>query len=555
MAIVLRGALLGAGYTFLKARRSAAASAAATAAAQAAADKQDDSLSNINAGVKDAILAQYASLTERMAYYNGSLSMQIDPSNEYVARAIIFLNVPSSWSSDVLKTAYAAYANEMWSGEAVAQLAEQMGTTTAYLRELASLKTVNAETDSSGAATIVVEQSEEDSGSDNMLLALRAIGTTEENAAALREALLSDLSALTEPIAASVGTHSFDVVSRSAYVAVDYSLLDKQTPIANSISSQRQTITTNEKNLKASSSSSSSVVATPKVTVSKKALAKRGILGGAAAFLLYGFVLCLRYLLGGKLEVRPQLVARYSMPELGSYGDGRRAYYRHDGPFDRWLRKLMGMSAPAPEATVEGMVAANVRLYAGDAQRVLVSSSVESDRAAALAARLGELVPGRAFVCASDLELLWAGAQGPNGASIVEGLNHSNQGCRPCYCEQITAHDIGVSVLYARERPKQLKDAAMQTADCKAKLPKPSVNHGKRDGGCPRLAAEEQTTSTWPTINLTAHIRHKVLQSSPVPEESLILSSANCQQLDSVVSQQLWPLPETMCTLNHLLRH
>ena len=401
IVIVLCGVLLGAGHILYKARKSAASAAAS---AQAAAnDEQSGEISAVNDAQNGAIVAQYENLAERLAYYDGSLYMKIDPNNEYVACSTIVISVASSWNSDTLKAAYAAYDSEMWSGEAVKRVAEEMGTTQAYLRELASFKTVETETDSSGATSIVVEQTEENSGSNSMVLTLKAIGASEEDAVALRDALLEDMQALKASISDTVGAHDFVVVSSTTYSAVDYSLLDKQASVANSISANRQTIATNEKNIKTALASSSTVTGTSTTRVSKKALVKRGILGGAAAFLAYGFILCLRYLLGGAPEVKSQVASRYGLPDLGSYADGCQKYHRHSFVFDRWLRKLMGMAEPMDESSVEAMVAANVKLYAGDAKSIMVSSSVGSERAGVLTDRLAALVPDRTFVCANGL--------------------------------------------------------------------------------------------------------------------------------------------------------
>lgn len=395
IVVVLVGAILGGGYYGLKSR---------PASTPAAVEEAEEELST-DEGVLYALDSQRENLAQLSGYLESSLLMRIDPNNEYVSRATLLISAPSQTSSQMLDALVSHYVTGLTTTPALDDLADEMGTTSAFLRELIStergdIEQINNFTGGeSSASTTVIQQQDDTLGARAATLTVTVIGSTEEEASSIRDALLSELDGVHDDAMASIAAHNLSVASQQDFTTVDYALLQRQVERANAVSSAQTTLTNNEKN----APSEETVAAAASTGISKRALLKGALLSGVAAFLLYGFVLCLRYVLDGSPVMRGQVEARYALPEVGSYAYGAEAFYRGTTGFDRWLRRLSGLEdAPEPAAVAE-MVAANVRLYAEGAQTVLVSSSVASERAAELVEALSVRLDDRTVALANDL--------------------------------------------------------------------------------------------------------------------------------------------------------
>lgn len=404
LVVVLCGALLGAGYTVLKSRN--AASEASSQAEAEAAQSATDSVS-VSEAVSEILQRQGEAVEELLGYYQNSPRMSIDPTEEHVASAIVFISDVSDPSA--LEALVASYQNAAKAGESLGELAQQMGTDPAYLGELVSLMSVDALTTFTSITTTstyttpaTTAQGTEAVSDHSAALRLDAKGATAEEAAAVRDAVLADLEAAHESFSSSVTPHAFTVVSTTEYVTVDTMLMWEQSDILTRVSSVVTAMANNQNNASRASASVGSS-ASSQAGISLKSLVKWAVLGGGAAFLLYGFVLCLRYLLAGVPETPAQLGARYGLPLVGSYAAGAQGLVRGRTKFDAWLQRKMGLAGAKDSGTVDGMVAANLGLYAPEAGTVLVAGSAGADCAKGVAERVGSLLEGRELVFAGDI--------------------------------------------------------------------------------------------------------------------------------------------------------
>ena len=94
--------------------------------------------------------------------------------------------------------------------------------------------------------------------------------------------------------------------------------------------------------------------------------------------------------MGDKVYSSRELKERYKVKILGKLSAGKKV-----GSIDAWLNRLEGRACNVDEATEYRLIAANVKNYAGDMKKILVTGSADADvlahAAEALKSELGEI--------------------------------------------------------------------------------------------------------------------------------------------------------------------
>jgi hypothetical protein len=396
IVMVLLGAVLGGAFYGLRARSSQSSEDVAELQAAEAADN----------AVQLALDTQEANVGKLASYLEDSLLMQIDPTSENVARADISILTTAERPSEALGALAVSYKRALLSNDTLDAVADQLGTTSAYLRELITIDRAEAVINdvaygsyASGSA-VVLSQDEESEYARSTVLSIAVIGPDEETVVLVRDALVNAAYAHSDA-AAAVAPHQLSMLSQTTLTVADPSLLFQQVDRANAVTEAQSKFNSNSQSL--STGASAATPATSSGASLPKSALKGALLGGVMAFLLYGLVLCLRYVFTPQPVMRGQVEARYILPLLGSYAFASAAYYKGQTKFDAWLRGLSGLEEPPTDEEVTEMVAANVRLYAGDVKTLLVSSSMASKRAAQLADGLSAKLDGVKIVRADDL--------------------------------------------------------------------------------------------------------------------------------------------------------
>ena len=101
-----------------------------------------------------------------------------------------------------------------------------------------------------------------------------------------------------------------------------------------------------------------------------KSAIKFGALGLVASFLFYALILIIKYILSSIALTKSQLVNRFTLFDLGSNKDGEPVLYKHNGKFDKWLRRVGRMSDGTQNAADAAV--SNLAVYGSDIKSILV---------------------------------------------------------------------------------------------------------------------------------------------------------------------------------------
>ena len=218
------------------------------------------------------------------------------------------------------------------------------------------------------------------------LLTIDVNHTSEEKAKEVLDAFLVYIEEMKTQITASIGEHTVSTVSESVSSMVNLDLADLQ-------KKQVQKLTDLNDSLQEKQTELDELVEPKKEDSSKRAAAKDavkfGVIGGFGGAFLVAFIVCIAFVMGDKVYSASELKDRYKVKILGRLSDGKKV-----GAIDAWLNRLEGRACNGNPETEYGLIAANVKNYAGDRKKLLITGSAAADvleRAAeALKAELGE---------------------------------------------------------------------------------------------------------------------------------------------------------------------
>lgn len=364
--------------------------------------------------VVTAINRKYAKLSYDL---DNSLLMQIDPNAVAVATATAVILPGDPDDLTAIGNLLLAYRSALINGAYLDELAVSLSTSGEYLRELISVSIGGETSDISLDSRLILERvrrynsitspfpadpTTEVSPERSSVLELRVIAAESDLAETLMDAVLAELDALQPQLSRRVAEHTVTTLNRARSVQSDRALMDAQLerhlsysdfPALRSMYAERLY----RIDIPAVSSGSAQSAAL-------KDGIKWGVIGAVALFVVYGLLLCLRYLFSERPLTEIRFQQHYRLLPLAAFRSAPNAVYRRRGPFDRWLRRTDRMLMEECESgTVYDLAAGNLRLYGGELRTVLISGAAAAADKQALAAALSERLSSTKFVVVSDL--------------------------------------------------------------------------------------------------------------------------------------------------------
>ena len=348
-------------------------------------------------------------------YVDHALLMQIDPEAVATATATIVILPTESDDLTAVGNLLSVYRSALLNGSYLDKMAESLSTKSEYLRELISVS-INGEikaTDNDNIRDRIRRWNEyqfpftDDYTRGRLtvpssVLELRAIAAEPDLAEQLMDAMLSEMTALQSQFRLSVAPHTLSTLNRSVAVVSDSALMDTQ--LEQRLRLYDLPSFRNAYAIMLSSLGVPTVSGGSAQSAALKGGVKWGVIGAVALFVVYGLLLCLRYLFSERPLTEIRFQQHYRLLPLAAFRSAPRAVYRRRGLFDRWLRRTDRMLAEESEnSTVYDLAAGNLRLYGGELHTVLISGAASAADKQALAAALDERLSGTKFVPVSNL--------------------------------------------------------------------------------------------------------------------------------------------------------
>lgn len=317
-------------------------------------------------------------IANQQDYLDNSIWINMSPYDVYEARADFYVSTGymimpgmTYQNRDYTDTILQAYQSMLTSSAVMEDVAKKVGTEPRYLQEL---------------VTVTIGTIGTNGNQFSRLLTIDVNHTSEEKAKEVLDAFLVYIEEMKTQITASIGEHTVSTVSESVSSMVNLDLADLQ-------KKQVQKLTDLNDSLQEKQTELDELVEPKKEDSSKRAAAKDavkfGVIGGFGGAFLVAFIVCIAFVMGDKVYSARELKDRYKVKILGRLSDGKKV-----GAIDAWLNRLEGRACNGNPETGYGLIAANVKNYAGDRKKLLIAGSAAADvleRAAeALKAELGE---------------------------------------------------------------------------------------------------------------------------------------------------------------------
>ena len=273
---------------------------------------------------------------------------------------------------DYTDTILQAYQSMLTSSSVMEDVAKQVGTESRYLKEL---------------VTVTIGTIGTNGTQFSRLLTIDVYHTSKEEAKKVLDAFIAHVNEMQAQITASIGEHTVSTVNESVSTLVNLDLADLQ-------KTQSQKITDLNDSLQEKQTELDELEEPKREDSSKKAAVKSaikfGLVGGFGGAFLVAFIVCVAFLMGDKVYSSRELKERYKVKILGKLSAGKKV-----GAIDAWLNRLEGRACNVDEAVEYKLIAANVKNYAGDMKKILVTGSADAGGLAhaveALKSELGEI--------------------------------------------------------------------------------------------------------------------------------------------------------------------
>ena len=353
-----------------------------------------DSINNMN----DIIYTTRRDLMALTDYYNDSILMNVVPQYVPTAEADLMITVPEGAPANAVNVLIASYVDYLKNGNYLDDYAEELGMDVKYLKEAVTISDITfgniddgrgSEASSSGSVTNVTTSVDVgfsvSTDSDNSrvgIIVIRTVGTSAESALNLLETILNEVETYREATGETVCVHETTVVNYFFNMIKDDRIQNLQTETSGQLVDLQENLEIYVKSLKNLQKQHGGLIVNtmhklPNVPLeTAKTTIKFGSIGLFAAFLFYALILIVRYIVSSIALTKSQLVNRFTLFDLGSVRDGEEKLYKHNGKFDKWLRKQGRLGDGKVDAA--SAAAANLAVYGPDMKSILVIGKGET---------------------------------------------------------------------------------------------------------------------------------------------------------------------------------
>ena len=367
---VILAVVLGGGKAFLSFR--ASRDVEAQAEAKDAYERELDSYTTAKESGEREIENISDDIEAQQTYMDESVLMNMSPYDVCEASADLFIKTDylimpgmAYQNADYTDSILQAYQSSVTSAALQENVADTVSLKPQYLRELISVKrgsfTAGA-TDGTAGYTRYTN-----------LLTIKVRYSDKEKAQEILNAVLTDVTALQEQIAATIGPHTVSIVNQVVGSTVDTDLAKQQKDARDQIADLQKSLSDKEdalKELKEPSAPSLGMGAVIKTGV------KYAVLGGVLGVFVVAFCISAAFVMSDKVYAAKDIRRRYGLDLLGTVS----ASDKKLGAVDAWLARLEGRRASGNVEKNGALLAANVENYAGGHKKLLVTGLVSEER-------------------------------------------------------------------------------------------------------------------------------------------------------------------------------
>ena len=344
-----------------------------------------DSINNMN----DIIYTTRRDLMALTDYYNDSILMNVVPQYVPTAEADIMITVPDGAPANSVNVLIAAYVDYLKNGNYLDEYAEELGMDVKYLKEAVTVSDITfgniddgATSTGSGSGMNVSTDVDVNfavstaDGSRVGIIVIKTVGTSAESALNLLQTIIDEVESYREATGETICEHETTVVNYFFNMIKGDRIQVLQTETSEQLVDLQENLEIYVKSLKNLQKQHGNLTVNTmhKLPNVPLAAAKEGIKFGSiglfAAFLFYALILIIKYIVSSIALTKSQLVNRFTLFDLGSTKDGEDKLYKHNGKFDKWLRKR-GRMCDANDKAAEA-VAANLSVYGSELKSLLV---------------------------------------------------------------------------------------------------------------------------------------------------------------------------------------
>lgn len=300
-------------------------------------------------------------ISKKEAYLRDAEIMKINPNKEYLSKTVIAITAPDTAKSGTLSSIMDAYKSNLLSQKCKDKINSETGIDSRYINDLIDISAstdYKTDTDQTGIIGTLI---------------ITAIGKNESDVKSMTSSVLNNLEDVNRETTEIFGEYSTRVMDTNYGTSVDEIIAKKKDDINKQIIADRTSLSQSE-------ATRATLTVSPRPTINTSVLAKglikKGAATGTVIFLLYGFLLCILYVMGNGAITKAQFKTRYKLFEMGAFADACDKIYRRNGAFDKWLRKRMSISEKSDDrSTVCDMIATNLNIYASDMKNIIITGS------------------------------------------------------------------------------------------------------------------------------------------------------------------------------------
>ena len=346
-----------------------------------------DSINNLN----DIISQSRRDLMSMTDYYNDSILMRVDPQSVPTAEADIMITVPEGAPANSASVIATSYVDYLKNGNYLDEYAQEIGVDPKYLKEAVTVSDITfgntegatsvATSSGSGLDTNVSTDVNfavsTDVNSDRVaLIIIKVVGVSAQDALDLLERVVQEVEVYREATSETMFVNETTTVNYFFNMLHDDHIQNLQTQTSEVLVDLQENLEMYIKSLKNLQKQHGDIIVNtmhemPNVPVeAAKSAIKFGALGLVASFLFYALILIIKYILSSIALTKSQLVNRFTLFDLGSNKDGEPVLYKHNGKFDKWLRRVGRMSDGTQNAADAAV--SNLAVYGSDIKSILV---------------------------------------------------------------------------------------------------------------------------------------------------------------------------------------
>ncbi len=358
-------------------------------------------------GISNSLGQLKSSIDNNLLYTEKSDFMKIDPTRESRSEVTMIINT-SSTNSSRIQALKSAYTSQLKNGEYLKDACKNLDLNSKYVSDLISIasnesgKLDFSSNDNQGANTSAHFDLSDDS---SLSLTIRVIGSDKKTTEGLLDAITKEANNLNKTLSEEVFSHDLNFVAKNTTTIYDKETSETQVAKLQKLLERKATYKDYTTKFQEEVNSENATLVNPTPQIAKKASVKVFVkwfaIGAFVTFLLYGFVLCLVYVMSSTPLTKEQFESRFNFFILGEFSGGKASFYKKNAAFDKWLRKIMGMKKSSEE-DVYNLISANLNVYEKDAKSFLIIGSAK-DKLETIVNKLQSQKPDCKFAYVTDI--------------------------------------------------------------------------------------------------------------------------------------------------------